>query len=379
MSDNNEKNYNEKNYKVEQDQSAKTNAAVPAAEHHDNDGFGEDLGKSYTRVAENIRSNRRKYAIISVAAAALIAIGGVSAAAIANVAPYSITLNGEEICSVSGKNVAEVVLKSIAEDYAPEGAIVKAITTDDAVKVIPAENTSEAKDNALSVKKAIKTVKKSLASCEDNAAGITVVSTGTEIEKFTPKTKYIKDDTMLAGDAVVEVEAKKGQKELVKRYTTVNGEITEEEVLEETILKKGTAAQIRKGTLGLPEGEDWKTFEGNPVYNDGEELSQTALNYLGVPYKYGGHSLVNGIDCVQFIRQMYAKYGISLPNGKNALKHVGFSVSYGDMRPGDIICYSNHYALYIGNGKIVHAIHKGVSVGNNPKYRGIVTIRRVVG
>ncbi|MBQ3292645.1 MAG: C40 family peptidase [Mogibacterium sp.] len=363
----------EKNYTIEQNKQVMT-------EHHDNDGFGEDLGRSYTRVSDNLRRNRRKYAIISVAAAVLIAIGGVSAAAVANVAPYAISINGKQVCTVSGKNEAEVVVKGLVADYVPEGSVVKAISTDDMIKVEPAESASEARDNAVGVDEAIENLKDAISESKDDAkAEITVVSTGMEVEKFTPKTKYIKDDTMLAGEAVVEVEAKKGSKEVTKRYTTVNGEVTGEEVLKETVIKKGKAAKIRKGTLGLPEGEDWKTYEGDPIYQNGEELTQTALNYLGAPYKYGGHSLVNGIDCVQFIRQMYAKYGISLPNGKNALKHVGFAVNYKDMRPGDIICYSNHYALYIGNGKIVHAIRKGVSVGNNPKYRGIVTIRRVVG
>lgn len=373
MSENNTTNYkaelNEQNQLVE----------TIMQEHHENDGFGEDLGKSYTRVSNNIGKNRRKYAIISVAVAALIAVGGVSAAAIANVAPYAIAVNGKQVCSVNGRNEAEVVVKKLAEEYVPEGSTIKLISTNDMIKVEPAEDASEARDNALKVAEAVEEVKTAVEDVKDEKSDITVVSTGKEIKKFTPKTKYIKDDSMLAGTAVVEVEAVKGKKELTKRYTSVNGEVTEEEVLEEVVLKKGTAAQIRKGTLGLPEGEDWQTYEGDPVYNNGVELTQTALNYLGAPYKYGGHSLTNGIDCVQFIRQMYAKYGISLPNGKNALKHVGVSVSYGNMQPGDIICYSNHYALYLGDGKIVHAIRKGVSVGNNPKYRSIVTIRRVVG
>ena len=75
---------------------------------------------------------------------------------------------------------------------------------------------------------------------------------------------------------------------------------------------------------------------------------------------------------------MYAKYGIKLPNGKNALKHVGTAVSFANARPGDIICYSNHYALYMGNNTIIHATSKGgVKIRHNAKFRKIVTVRRI--
>lgn len=366
MSDN-----NEKNYKVEPNKDKK--------EYHTHDDFSDNLGKSYSHMGEHIRKHFLKYAMISVVAAALIVFGGVSAAAAANVAPYAVNVSGKTVCYVNGKNSADEVVKELLAAYVPEGAAIKAVSSEDeVVSAVSASEISEARDNTVSVKAAVKSAKKALAA-EDVSTAITVVSTGTETKKFTPKTKYIKDDTMLAGDAVVEVEAEKGKKEYTMRYTTVNGEVTDKEVLDVTVLKKGTAAKIRKGTLGLPEGADWRTYEGDPVYENGEDLTMTALNYLGVPYKYGGTSLINGIDCVQFIRQMYAKYGISLPNGKNALKHVGVAVSYENARPGDIICYSNHYALYLGNGKIVHAIRRGVSVSNNARYRPIVTIRRIVG
>ena len=154
--------------------------------------------------------------------------------------------------------------------------------------------------------------------------------------------------------------------------------MVETEDLDVKIIKEANPKVIRKGTLGLPEGEDWKTYDGDPIFSDGDVLIATAQKYLGAPYKYGGYSLTNGIDCVQFIRQMYAKYGIKLPNGKNALKHVGTSVSFANAKPGDIICYSNHYALYMGNNTIIHATSKGgVKIRHNAKFRKIVTIRRI--
>ena len=53
-------------------------------------------------------------------------------------------------------------------------------------------------------------------------------------------------------------------------------------------------------------------------------------------------------------------------------------VSYEDMEPGDLVCYSGHVAMYIGDGRIVHAssTKEGIKVGYDPAYRTIVSVRR---
>ena len=98
--------------------------------------------------------------------------------------------------------------------------------------------------------------------------------------------------------------------------------------------------------------------------------------FLGNPYKWGGKSLTNGIDCVQFVRALYRKYGIILPGKRSAFAHIGKAVSLKNARPGDIVYYGNHVAMYIGNGKIIHAQRKGINI-SNINYRKWKTIRRV--
>ena len=48
------------------------------------------------------------------------------------------------------------------------------------------------------------------------------------------------------------------------------------------------------------------------------------------------------------------------------------------MEPGDLVCYSGHVAMYIGDGRIVHAssTKEGIKVGYDPAYRTIVSVRR---
>ena len=289
---------------------------------------------------------------------------------------FGATEEGKSVKAVSGANKAvdDLVVKAEATDGS--GAEVKPATEETAEPAAKPEEEATKEEAKSDEKKDEETVDKSDLEGEDPA--IALLSTATVTEEYDAEIEYIKDDTMLAGDSEVVAEGKKGVHDELRQYRTVNGEIVQTTDLQTETVKEAEPKVVKKGTLGLPDGEDWQTYEGDPIFNDGEALTKTALNYLGAPYKYGGYSLTTGIDCVQFIRQMYAKYGIKLPNGKNALKHVGTAVSFKNAQPGDIICYSNHYALYLGDNKIVHATSKGgVKVRNNAQFRKIVTVRRI--
>ena len=116
----------------------------------------------------------------------------------------------------------------------------------------------------------------------------------------------------------------------------------------------------------------------------GDAVVEYAKNFVGNRYRYGGSSLTNGTDCSGFVMSVYAQFGISLPHSSSAMRSVGYGVSTSDMQPGDIICYSGHVAIYMGNNKIVHASNSapyprgGIKISNNAKYRRIVTVRRIV-
>ena len=75
---------------------------------------------------------------------------------------------------------------------------------------------------------------------------------------------------------------------------------------------------------------------------------------------------------------VYGAYGISLPHSSSALRGVGYGVSTSDMQPGDIVCYSGHVGIYIGNGSIVHAStpQSGIKI-STAYYRDILAVRRI--
>lgn len=120
----------------------------------------------------------------------------------------------------------------------------------------------------------------------------------------------------------------------------------------------------------------------NPAYTtnvSGNDVVSYACQFVGNPYKYGGTSLTEGSDCSYFVMACFQKYGIYLPRTSTAMQSVGQAVSYDCAKPGDIICYSGHVAIYMGNGQIVHASSptKGICYGT-ATYRTIKTIRRVL-
>lgn len=111
----------------------------------------------------------------------------------------------------------------------------------------------------------------------------------------------------------------------------------------------------------------------------GKEIAAYACGFVGNPYVAGGTSLTNGADCSGFTQSVYKAYGYSLPRNSTSQRSVGREVSYAEAEPGDIICYPGHVAIYIGNGKIVHAssAKTGIKI-SNALYRDILCVRRVV-
>ncbi len=120
-----------------------------------------------------------------------------------------------------------------------------------------------------------------------------------------------------------------------------------------------------------------------------QEVASYALNFVGNPYKWGGTSLTKGADCSGFVQSIYKQFGYELPRvSKDQAKSAGYCNVTPDLDhllPGDLIFYTNskgvvdHVAMYIGNGKIVHAASKkdGIKISSY-KTRTPYKARRVI-
>lgn len=111
----------------------------------------------------------------------------------------------------------------------------------------------------------------------------------------------------------------------------------------------------------------------------GSNVANFALQFVGNPYAYGGTSLTNGADCSGFVMSVYSNFGVGLPHSSSGDRSVGYDVGgVENAIPGDIVCYSGHVGIYIGNGQIVHAStpKSGIVVGN-VYYRTPICVRRI--
>lgn len=112
----------------------------------------------------------------------------------------------------------------------------------------------------------------------------------------------------------------------------------------------------------------------------GSSVVDFATQFVGNPYVWGGTSLTDGADCSGFVQSVYANFGVSLPRTSYEQQNAGTEVSYADAQPGDLICYGGHVAIYMGDGKIVHASNAkdGIKISNDATYRTILSVRRLV-
>lgn len=140
------------------------------------------------------------------------------------------------------------------------------------------------------------------------------------------------------------------------------------------------------------------TFNASGIWTNteqGQKIALYAQRYKGRPYVYGGNDLLNGVDCSGFTQQIMKKFGISIPRtadeqrlgtdgwGTYAKSRVIRPVLT-TMLPGDLIFYgyssnyATHVAIYIGNGKIVHAStpETGIIISDYNYGTPIIGVRR---
>lgn len=152
------------------------------------------------------------------------------------------------------------------------------------------------------------------------------------------------------------------------------------------------AAAVTPSSGGSSSGESSEsnasattTTDSNPSPTTnvgGSSVASYAMQFVGNPYVWGGNSLTNGCDCSGFVVQVYAHFGINLSGSRNsaALRSVGQAVSYNNIQPGDIVCYSGHVAIYAGGGVIVEAqsSRAGITANRSVTCKPILAIRRVI-
>ena len=133
-------------------------------------------------------------------------------------------------------------------------------------------------------------------------------------------------------------------------------------------------------TANTVDPSEYESSSSSSSSGSGSSVVDYATQFVGNPYVWGGTSLTDGADCSGFVQSVYKNFGVDLPRTSYEQQNAGTEVSYEDAQPGDLICYGGHVAIYMGDGKIVHASNAkdGIKISDNAAYRTILSVRRLV-
>ena len=164
--------------------------------------------------------------------------------------------------------------------------------------------------------------------------------------------------------------AEKAEKEKEEALQTIQQTVEDAKKKAEEAKKKAEEEARKKAEEEAKKAEEEAKKAEEQRLAKRQAVVDFALQFEGNPYVYGGTSLTNGADCSGFVMSVFANFGYSLPRvaADQCAASTGKDIS--QLEPGDLVFYGNgyidHVALYIGDGKIIHAsgAATGIKISN---------------
>ena len=184
------------------------------------------------------------------------------------------------------------------------------------------------------------------------------------VSVFVPQS-VLADDVLESGDLLTDGEeigdgaVTELAEELVKRTEEEVQKVQEEKAVAEEAARK--AEEKRRAEEARKKAEEAARKAEEERVAKRQEIVDYALQFEGNPYVYGGTSLTNGADCSGFVMSVFANFGYELPRVAASQYIASQKKDISEIETGDLVFYGNspegiyHVALYIGDGKIIHA------------------------
>jgi peptidoglycan DL-endopeptidase CwlO len=161
------------------------------------------------------------------------------------------------------------------------------------------------------------------------------------------------------------------QNQLLASVKDEIAEMRAEEARRQAALAAQARAQAQAAAAALAQPDVQQTYDPQPWIEPEYDpnlpapryghVVGIALQYLGIPYVWGGSSPSTGFDCSGFTSYVFAQIGVSLPHHAASQFSYGTPVSWDQLAAGDLVFFSGlgHVGIYIGNDQFVHAPHTG--------------------
>ena len=198
---------------------------------------------------------------------------------------------------------------------------------------------------------------------EEEAAQVREERRVEKAQKAAEKAEKEKEEALQTIQQTVEDAKKKAEEAKKKAEEEARKKAEEEEKKAAEEARKKAEEEAKKAEEEAKKAEEQRLAKRQAVVD-------FALQFEGNPYVYGGTSLTNGADCSGFVMSVFANFGYSLPRVAADQCAASTRKDISQLEPGDLVFYGNgyidHVALYIGDGKIIHAsgAATGIKISN---------------
>lgn len=321
----------------------------------------------------------------------------------------------KELAVLSSETEAKQVVDGVKNAYVIKGAKVESITTDKDLKVVNKNfkygESPRIMSPDMAVRKIIKgvkapktyTVKEEDTAwniAEDNGLGyeefldinkgfdpekimpgdevviekmvpyiqVTTVQTFEKEEVVQAEVKYEDTDSLYEGQTEVKDQGEDGKKTVTLKQKSINGIVSDSKSIKENVTKEAKPQIVLRGTKKRQVANAYTAARssysgGSTTYNvpsaagysgSGASVASYASQFVGAPYVWGGTNLSTGVDCSGFVVAVYRALGYNITRSFGS---YGRYVSPSSLQPGDVVVYANHYSIYLGGGREVHALN----------------------